>query len=193
MGLSEGARLHHSKDAPGRGLARPDLRSKEISTNIGGEFTNLKILKCWSLETSRLHLANKLNMENLPSKYQGIIVEYLVNISKKRAFWSLNEDILKITILKTNNLYPSRKIWRIHACTHQRPQRKEDQYAVFQVSNDDAAVTQTRLEDKQLEEKTNTTFLVNEQAEVHLGIKMGANIMVIGVPGQEGAEGNVAE
>ncbi|GJX59028.1 hypothetical protein Tco_0290418 [Tanacetum coccineum] len=26
----------------------------------------------------------------------GIIMEYLVNISKRRAFWSLNEDILKI-------------------------------------------------------------------------------------------------
>ncbi|GJY91716.1 hypothetical protein Tco_0507498 [Tanacetum coccineum] len=26
---------------------------KEISTNIGGEFSNLEILKCWSLETSR--------------------------------------------------------------------------------------------------------------------------------------------
>ncbi|GJV17579.1 hypothetical protein Tco_1362902 [Tanacetum coccineum] len=26
---------------------------KEISTNIGGEFTNMEILKCWSLETSR--------------------------------------------------------------------------------------------------------------------------------------------
>ncbi|GJX94950.1 hypothetical protein Tco_0349536 [Tanacetum coccineum] len=52
-----------------------DLGSKEISTNIGGEFTNLEILKCWSLETSRrpfnTNLANKLNMENLPSKYQG--------------------------------------------------------------------------------------------------------------------------
>ncbi|GJT94126.1 hypothetical protein Tco_1082971 [Tanacetum coccineum] len=30
-----------------------DLGSKEISTNIGGEFTNLEILKCWSLKTSR--------------------------------------------------------------------------------------------------------------------------------------------
>ncbi|GKA66497.1 hypothetical protein Tco_0766305 [Tanacetum coccineum] len=51
-----------------------DLRSKEISMNIAGEFTNLEILKCWSLETSRrlfnTNLANKLNMENLPSKYQ---------------------------------------------------------------------------------------------------------------------------
>ncbi|GJR61431.1 retrovirus-related pol polyprotein from transposon TNT 1-94 [Tanacetum coccineum] len=49
---------------------------------------------------------------------------------KRHAFWSLNEDILKITILKTNTPYPSRKIQRIRACTHQRPQRKEDQYAV---------------------------------------------------------------
>ncbi|GKA70155.1 hypothetical protein Tco_0776219 [Tanacetum coccineum] len=31
-----------------------------------------------------------------------VIMEYLVNISKRRAFWSLNEDILKITILTTN-------------------------------------------------------------------------------------------
>ncbi|GJZ52315.1 hypothetical protein Tco_0606830 [Tanacetum coccineum] len=51
-------------------------------------------------------------------------------ISKRRAFWSLNEDILKITILKTNTPYPSRKIRRIRVCTHQRPQRNKDQYAV---------------------------------------------------------------
>ncbi|GKA74425.1 hypothetical protein Tco_0780727 [Tanacetum coccineum] len=59
-----------------------------------------------------------------------IIMEYLVNISKRRAFWSLNEDILKITVLTTNTPYPSRKIRRICACTHQRPRRKHDQYAV---------------------------------------------------------------
>ncbi|GJX48174.1 putative reverse transcriptase domain-containing protein [Tanacetum coccineum] len=59
-----------------------------------------------------------------------VIMEYLVNISKRRAFWSLNEDILKITILTTHTPYPSRKIWRIRACTHQRPQRKQAQYAV---------------------------------------------------------------
>ncbi|GJX41274.1 hypothetical protein Tco_0256264, partial [Tanacetum coccineum] len=33
-------------------------------------------------------------------------------------------------ILTTNTPYPSRKIRRIHACTHQRPQRKEDQCAI---------------------------------------------------------------
>ncbi|GJS14143.1 hypothetical protein Tco_0408615 [Tanacetum coccineum] len=59
-----------------------------------------------------------------------VITEYLVNISKRCAFWSLNKDILKITILTTNTPYPSRKIRRIRAYTHQRPQRKEDQYAV---------------------------------------------------------------
>ncbi|GJW67132.1 reverse transcriptase domain-containing protein [Tanacetum coccineum] len=52
------------------------------------------------------------------------------SLSKRRAFWSLNEDILKITVLKTNTPYPSRKIRRIRACTHQRPQRNKDQYAV---------------------------------------------------------------
>ncbi|GKF81310.1 hypothetical protein Tco_0239912, partial [Tanacetum coccineum] len=58
-----------------------------------------------------------------------LIMEYLVNIRKRRAFWSLNEDILKITILKTNTPYPSRKIQRIRACTHQRPRKDKDQYA----------------------------------------------------------------
>ncbi|GJX39120.1 retrovirus-related pol polyprotein from transposon TNT 1-94 [Tanacetum coccineum] len=41
--------------------------------------------------------------------------------------------------------------------------------------------------------KTNTDCLVKEQEKVHLGIKVGANIMVTGVPGQEGAQGNIAE
>ncbi|GJZ73303.1 reverse transcriptase domain-containing protein [Tanacetum coccineum] len=62
---------------------------ERISMNISGEFMNLEILKCWSLETSR-----------------------------------------RFTILTTNTPYPSRKIRRIRACTHQRPQRKEDQYVV---------------------------------------------------------------
>nr|GEX94854.1 transposon Ty3-I Gag-Pol polyprotein [Tanacetum cinerariifolium] len=35
-----------------------------------------------------------------------------------------------ITILTTNTSYPSRKIRRIRACTHQRAQRKQSQYAV---------------------------------------------------------------
>ncbi|GJU27992.1 hypothetical protein Tco_1166613 [Tanacetum coccineum] len=62
-----------------------------------------------------------------------------------------------------------------------------------QVSNDDVTVAQRRLKDKQLEENTNIDCLVKEQEKEHLGIKVRANITVTGVPGQEGAEGNVAE
>ncbi|GJY95097.1 hypothetical protein Tco_0511458 [Tanacetum coccineum] len=47
-----------------------------------------------------------------------LIMEYLVNISKRHAFWSLNKVILKITILTTNTPYPSRKIRRICAKDH---------------------------------------------------------------------------
>ncbi|GJU57694.1 hypothetical protein Tco_1235460 [Tanacetum coccineum] len=64
---------------------------------------------------------------------------------------------------------------------------------VFYVSNDDTVVALRRLEDKQPEEKTNTDCLVNEREKVHLGIKVGANITVTRVPGQESAEGNVAK
>nr|GEZ75469.1 hypothetical protein [Tanacetum cinerariifolium] len=64
---------------------------------------------------------------------------------------------------------------------------------VFQVSNDDTAVARRRLEDKQPEENTNMDYLVKEQENVHLGIKVRAKITVTGVPGQEGVEGNVAE
>ncbi|GJW21574.1 hypothetical protein Tco_0032196 [Tanacetum coccineum] len=86
-------------------------------------------------------LKNNNNFESRQLNERIIIIEYLVNISKRRTFWSLNEDILKITILITNTPYPSRKIRRIRACTHQRPQRKqaqyavsrEDQYAVFKI------------------------------------------------------------
>ncbi|GJZ57506.1 retrovirus-related pol polyprotein from transposon TNT 1-94 [Tanacetum coccineum] len=53
------------------------------------------------------------------------------SVIKRRAFWSLNEDILKITILKTNTPYPSKKIRRIRACTHQRPQKDKAQYAIW--------------------------------------------------------------
>ncbi|GKB61353.1 ribonuclease H-like domain-containing protein, partial [Tanacetum coccineum] len=37
-----------------------DLGSKEISTNIGGEFTNLEILKCWSLENFKAAVQHEI-------------------------------------------------------------------------------------------------------------------------------------
>ncbi|GJY29356.1 hypothetical protein Tco_0405123 [Tanacetum coccineum] len=56
---------------------------------------------------------------------------------------------------------------------------------VFQVSNNDAAMAQRWMEDKQLEENTNTDYLVKEHKKVHPGIKVGANTTITGVPGQE--------
>ncbi|GJR55937.1 reverse transcriptase domain-containing protein [Tanacetum coccineum] len=50
--------------------------------------------------------------------------------SKRRAFWRLNEDILKITILKTNTLYPSRRYGVFVPALTKRPQKIKDQYAV---------------------------------------------------------------
>ncbi|GKB46299.1 ribonuclease H-like domain-containing protein, partial [Tanacetum coccineum] len=38
-------------------------------------------------------------------------------MTKRHAFWSLNEDILKINVLTSNTSYPSKKIWRIRAYT----------------------------------------------------------------------------
>ncbi|GKE31825.1 zinc finger, CCHC-type containing protein, partial [Tanacetum coccineum] len=76
---------------------------------------------------------------------------------------------------------------------HKQGAQGDHEADVFHVSNDDAALAQRRLEDKQLKEKTNMDCLVKEQEKVHLGIKVGENIMVTGVPVQEGAEGNVAK
>ncbi|GKA02237.1 hypothetical protein Tco_0674902 [Tanacetum coccineum] len=64
---------------------------------------------------------------------------------------------------------------------------------VFQVNNDVAEVAQRWLEDKQPEEKINMDYLVKELENIHLGIKVGANITVFRVPGQKGVEDNVAE
>ncbi|GJR90135.1 reverse transcriptase domain-containing protein [Tanacetum coccineum] len=75
--------------------------------------------------------------------------EYIAIRSYEYDIWERNEDNMskiyqdifqkkdegwKITILKTNTPYPSKKTRRIRACTHQRPQKDKDQYA-DEVSN----------------------------------------------------------
>ncbi|GJS29943.1 retrovirus-related pol polyprotein from transposon TNT 1-94 [Tanacetum coccineum] len=106
---------------------------KNLENDIEDE--TLEMNQIVNIKESRNHplknVIGNLNQITLRSQAQNqIIMEYLVNISKRRAFWSLNKDILKIFIQTTNTPYPSRKIRRIRAYTHQRPQRKEDQYAV---------------------------------------------------------------
>ncbi|GKF11943.1 hypothetical protein Tco_0049869, partial [Tanacetum coccineum] len=83
--------------------------------------------KKW-LDSDKRRLGNMVDLidkQMLSGKI--VIMEYLVNISKRRAFWSLNEDILKITILTTNMPYPSRKI---RQDIKRGPDSKKPQYAV---------------------------------------------------------------
>nr|GEX93079.1 reverse transcriptase domain-containing protein [Tanacetum cinerariifolium] len=65
-----------------------------------------------TFQTLRLGLVMEISSLQLGKsmKCTSVIMEYLVNISKRRAFWSLNEDILKITVLTFNTPYPSWKI-----------------------------------------------------------------------------------
>ncbi|GKC33851.1 ribonuclease H-like domain-containing protein, partial [Tanacetum coccineum] len=59
-----------------------------------------------------------------PSAYWGLIMEYLVNISKRRAFWSLNKDILKIN--DSDNQYAvSIKEDTVYPCLHSPKTTKE--------------------------------------------------------------------
>ncbi|GKB58465.1 zinc finger, CCHC-type containing protein [Tanacetum coccineum] len=103
----------------------------------------------------------------------------------------LRRSLISLGTLEKEGYTVKMQMGRIKVELHGAQGNREDE--VFHVSNDDAAVAQRQLEDKQLEEKTNTDCLVNEQEKVHLGIKVAANITVTGVPGQEGAEGNVAK
>ncbi|GJX39626.1 hypothetical protein Tco_0252929 [Tanacetum coccineum] len=130
-----------------------DVFKREISLGIwedrikfdmdgGVSHTNIPVEKIY-MESSILEeeYFNPLEIKNDVFSYESLalITEYLVNISKRRAYWNLNKDILKINILTTNMTYPSRKIRRIRACTNQRPQRKHVQYAVS--SEDQYAVS----------------------------------------------------
>ncbi|GJU06723.1 retrovirus-related pol polyprotein from transposon TNT 1-94 [Tanacetum coccineum] len=90
----------------------------------------------------------------------NIIMEYLVNISKRRAFWSLNKDILKNIVLTTNTPYPSRKIRRIRVCTYQRPQRKLDQYVIS--SEDQYAINEDVHNLRSVETKFLAITLIDE-------------------------------
>ncbi|GKB73089.1 hypothetical protein Tco_0934501 [Tanacetum coccineum] len=82
----------------------------------------------YRIQSPPLHTSLMMTSNNV------YFITSFIPFSKRRAFWSLNEDILKITILKTNTPYPSKKIRRIRACTHQRPQKDKDQYAILDLS-----------------------------------------------------------
>ncbi|GJT06073.1 hypothetical protein Tco_0840535 [Tanacetum coccineum] len=58
--------------------------------------------------TSAHHNRESLSHQGEDDK-DDVIKEYLVKVNKRHAFWNLNEDMFKITILKTNTPYPSRR------------------------------------------------------------------------------------
>ncbi|GJT21301.1 hypothetical protein Tco_0891238 [Tanacetum coccineum] len=67
---------------------------------------------------------------------------------------------------------------------------RDQEAEVFLVVNDDAVMwLKDGLEEGQLEKKSKLDCLVKEKEKVHLDIKAGENIMITGVPGQEGARG----
>ncbi|GJU44264.1 hypothetical protein Tco_1201530 [Tanacetum coccineum] len=79
------------------------------------------------------HGSNKLLETSINTAYPEEWIQridFMYIFSKRRAFWSLNEDILKITILKTNTPYPSRRYGVSVPALTKRPQKTKDQYAV---------------------------------------------------------------
>ncbi|GKC24678.1 hypothetical protein Tco_1026828 [Tanacetum coccineum] len=117
----------------------------------------------------------------------------MIGIRKKNYVYTLKAKVMTFGVQKHGGVHGVQVEKRVWFEVELQGAQGNREAKVFQVSKDDVAVAQRRLEDKQLEEKTNTDCLVKEQEKVHLGIKVGVNIMVTKVPGQEGAEGNVAE
>ncbi|GJX38083.1 reverse transcriptase domain-containing protein [Tanacetum coccineum] len=98
----------------------PNLTTKEPRDGMTQGFREIKFQSKRQVEDIATNLVKYVMLSDdwEVDRYGNaniVIMEYLVKDSKRRAFWSLNEDILKITILKTNTPYPSRKIRRIHA------------------------------------------------------------------------------
>ncbi|GKB16329.1 retrovirus-related pol polyprotein from transposon TNT 1-94, partial [Tanacetum coccineum] len=119
----------HDKGGQDMALLPRGQRHRFLRTKPDSKFNN--VVHGYRTEPSRI-FTQKARMEireMIPSEKKDEEKSNLKTSLKRRAFWSLNGDILKITILKTNTPYPSRKIRRIRACTHQRPQRNKDQYA----------------------------------------------------------------
>ncbi|GJX20769.1 hypothetical protein Tco_0223446 [Tanacetum coccineum] len=138
------------------------------------------LLRCRCVESS-MEIQNKLDSSNL------VLNKLRSNkLVKKIRLKQLGPSVET----KFHGVHVDKRVWfevELHGAQGNREAEG------FQVSNDDTVAAQSRLEDRQIEEKTNTGCLVKEQENVHLGIKMGVNVMVTGVPGQESAEGNVTE
>ncbi|GJR98741.1 reverse transcriptase domain-containing protein [Tanacetum coccineum] len=99
-----------------------------------------------SFKVNRQRLKKYHNEHTDVEDKEVVEFEQDTTLTKRRAFWRLNEDNLKITVLTTNTLYPSRKIRRICVCTHQRPQRKQAPIRHFTPNTDQSASSPVKIE-----------------------------------------------
>ncbi|GJU36521.1 hypothetical protein Tco_1184875 [Tanacetum coccineum] len=96
--------IHSLRDNANPARVKQDV--DEIET-INIELEHKKVFVTTTLQNELRRLKDKNVLDNATTITNAttialVITEYLVNISKRRAFWSLNEDILKITVLTTN-------------------------------------------------------------------------------------------
>ncbi|GJV17822.1 protein CHUP1, chloroplastic [Tanacetum coccineum] len=70
---------------------------------VFGSNLNGKVVGGGNITNDSITITNVEHVSGLGFNLVSVVImKYLVNISKRCAFWSLNEDILKITILTTN-------------------------------------------------------------------------------------------
>ncbi|GKE98635.1 hypothetical protein Tco_0021986 [Tanacetum coccineum] len=104
-----------------------DIKVAHIDNSPSTDFPILEP----SYEESSSQVVTPVNVRSINQPPELLVImEYLVNISKRRAFWSLNEDILKIYY--SNYQYAvSIKEYTAYPCLHSPKTTKEqDQYAV---------------------------------------------------------------
>ncbi|GKD40498.1 hypothetical protein Tco_1260705, partial [Tanacetum coccineum] len=91
-------------------LSQLEAHGAEVSTEDANHKFLRSLPSAWSNPLQVLSIRVHVEQVN----YLLVIMEYLVNISKRRAFWSLNEDILKINdfdyqyavSIKEDTVYP---------------------------------------------------------------------------------------
>ncbi|GKB85831.1 zinc finger, CCHC-type containing protein [Tanacetum coccineum] len=119
--------LSRENQAPG--VVKPDQCKPEIE---GNDAILLRVFS-FTLTGTAKRLVDRLTLGavNTWGTLRPHTLEYCVKyLEKGVAFWSLNDDILEDYYSERQyGRIPSRKIRRVRACTYQRPQGKEDQYA----------------------------------------------------------------
>ncbi|GJT69366.1 hypothetical protein Tco_1028652 [Tanacetum coccineum] len=134
-------------------------RGNGSTWDIGGTFRLMEI--SWDLPWYRIFTKGQKRSQNRAQDWKEcerskVKVVFILNgptrtqvnapDSKRRAFWSLNEDILKITIPKSNTPYPSRKIRHMAPLPPREQRHPFLRYQGLEYSDADIADFEERLE-----------------------------------------------